>query len=155
MKITVIGCGRWGSFLAWYLDRIGHEVTLYGRGGSKHLAQFRAVRSNGMVTLSGRIALTSDLKAGVASAETLVISVGTQGFRALMQQIAGLGLSGRTAVLCMKGLEASTGMRLTQILTARVRKSSSALSPRFPAGLSVFTTATICSATKSGPPQRM
>ena len=32
MKITVIGCGRWGSLITWYLDRIGHEVTLYGRG---------------------------------------------------------------------------------------------------------------------------
>ena len=31
MKITVIGCGRWGSFITWYLDHIGHEVTLYGR----------------------------------------------------------------------------------------------------------------------------
>ena len=20
MKITVLGCGRWGSFIAWYLD---------------------------------------------------------------------------------------------------------------------------------------
>ena len=33
MKATVIGCGRWGSFIAWYLRKIGHEVTLYGQGG--------------------------------------------------------------------------------------------------------------------------
>ena len=31
MKITVIGCGRWGSFIAWYLDKAGHSVSLYGR----------------------------------------------------------------------------------------------------------------------------
>lgn len=31
MHITVIGCGRWGSLIAWYLDRTGHRVTLYGR----------------------------------------------------------------------------------------------------------------------------
>ena len=30
MKITVIGCGRWGSFIAWYLDKVGHSVSLYG-----------------------------------------------------------------------------------------------------------------------------
>lgn len=29
MKITVIGCGRWGSFIAWYLDRKGNDVTVY------------------------------------------------------------------------------------------------------------------------------
>jgi glycerol-3-phosphate dehydrogenase (NAD(P)+) len=31
MKIVVIGCGRWGSLITWYLDSIGHGVTLYGR----------------------------------------------------------------------------------------------------------------------------
>ena len=25
MNITVIGCGRWGSFIAWYLDRTGES----------------------------------------------------------------------------------------------------------------------------------
>ena len=34
-KISVIGCGRWGCFLAWYLGRLNHQVTLYGRENSK------------------------------------------------------------------------------------------------------------------------
>ena len=34
MNIFVIGCGRWGSLITWYLDRIGHHVTLYGRKSS-------------------------------------------------------------------------------------------------------------------------
>ena len=29
-NIMVVGPGRWGSFLTWYLDRIGNKVTLYG-----------------------------------------------------------------------------------------------------------------------------
>ena len=37
MKITVIGCGRWGTFIAWYLDKIGHSVSLYGRKSSAHM----------------------------------------------------------------------------------------------------------------------
>lgn len=115
MKITVIGCGRWGSFLAWYLDQIGHEVTLYGREGSRHLEQFRAVHSNGLVTLNECVTLTSDLEKSIASAEILVISVSSQSFRSLMQQISKFSLSGKTTVLCMKGLEAPTGMRLTQV----------------------------------------
>ena len=40
MKITVIGPGRWGSFIAWYLDSIGHDVTLYGRVSSRHMQGF-------------------------------------------------------------------------------------------------------------------
>ena len=51
MKITVIGCGRWGSFIAWYLDKTGHNVSLYGREGSPHMKQVRESRTNGIVTL--------------------------------------------------------------------------------------------------------
>ena len=39
-NIFVIGCGRWGSFIAWYLDRIGHHVTLYGRSTSANMQEF-------------------------------------------------------------------------------------------------------------------
>ena len=38
-KIFVIGCGRWGTFIAWYLDKIGHEVTLYGRASSRNMRE--------------------------------------------------------------------------------------------------------------------
>ena len=31
MNIAVIGCGRWGSFIAWYLSRGGHRITIYGK----------------------------------------------------------------------------------------------------------------------------
>ena len=62
MKATVIGCGRWGSFIAWYLRKIGHEVTLYGREGSKHIEQFRQTRSNGLVTLEADVRVTTDLR---------------------------------------------------------------------------------------------
>ena len=31
----VIGPGRWGSFIAWYLKKIGHEVLLYGLNGTE------------------------------------------------------------------------------------------------------------------------
>ncbi len=47
MKISVLGYGRWGSFLAWYLSRIHAEVMIYGREVSATLpistAIYRAV----------------------------------------------------------------------------------------------------------------
>ena len=61
MRVTVIGCGRWGSFLAWYVDRLGHRVSLFGRPGSAKLEAFRETRSNGLVTLSPEVDLTSEL----------------------------------------------------------------------------------------------
>lgn len=115
LQVTVIGCGRWGSFLAWYLNRMGHSVTLYGRDGSEKMEQFRRTRSNGLVRLDPKVQLSSNLPQAVSAAEIIVISVGAQGFRSLMRQLGGFDLAGKTAVLCMKGLEAGTGSRLTQI----------------------------------------
>lgn len=115
MRISVIGCGRWGSFLTWYLSRVGHSVALYGREGSQRFARLRAERTNGLVTLEDSIALTADLSKAVRAAEILVISVGAQSFRGLMRQLCREDLTGKTAVLCMKGLEAGTGKRLTEI----------------------------------------
>lgn len=114
MNCSVIGCGRWGSFIAWYLCRAGHAVTLYGRPGSRHLAEFRRVGTNGLVTLQKEIRLTDSL-AEALEAELVVISVGAQSFRGVMKELSGRDLSGKTFLLCMKGIEMGTGKRLTQV----------------------------------------
>ncbi len=111
MNIVVIGCGRWGSFIAWYLARCGHQVALYGREGSLHMAAFRASRTNGLVTLPPEVALTSELPNG---AELSLISVGSQSLRSLLTEHRD-ALAGRPLALCMKGLEIDTGKRLTEI----------------------------------------
>ena len=115
MNITVIGCGRWGSFLTWYLDRMGHQTTLYGRPDSPHMAQFLAARSNGVVTLPPRVRLSTSLEAAVKDAQALVISIGSQNLRGLMAQLGPLLKPPLDVVLCMKGLEMETGLRLSQI----------------------------------------
>ena len=61
MKVSVIGCGRWGTFLAWYLDRSGQEVTLYGRKGSRRMEGLLVTRTNGVTTLPESVELTQDL----------------------------------------------------------------------------------------------
>ena len=115
MNASVIGCGRWGSFIAWYLHRVGCSVTLYGRPGSSHLAEFRRTRGNGLVTLPQEIRLTDSLEEAVEG-ELLVISVGSQSLRSLMEELAAYPLEGKTLLLCMKGIEVVTGARLTQVV---------------------------------------
>lgn len=114
MNITVIGCGRWGSLIAWYLDRIGHRVTLYGRPTSARMQRFLKTRQNDLLTLPASVALSTDLHAA-ESAEVVVISIGSQGLQGLMDQMKPLALRDKTFVLCMKGLEQGTGRRLSQI----------------------------------------
>ena len=123
MNITVIGCGRWGSFIAWYLDRTGHTVTLYGRKNSSHIQQFIETRSNGLLTLPESIQLTSDLDA-VDEADVIVISIAAQSLDSLMTQLQTMKLQNKISVLCMKGIEIGTGRRLSQIASAHLDDSN-------------------------------
>ena len=114
MNIFVIGCGRWGSLITWYLDRIGHRVTLYGRKSSPKMQAFLATRQNDLLTLPLSVALTTELN-DIEGAETVIISVGSQSLRSLLGEAPMQALRDKTVVLCMKGLEMGTGQRLSQI----------------------------------------
>lgn len=125
MKISVIGCGRWGSFIAWYLDRREHEVTLYGRASSSHMKRFREERTNGLITLPETVQLESDLGKALQS-DVIIISVNSQGLRALMEEIEPFKVRNRTFVLCMKGMEITTGKRLTEVVEEYMEDTSKA-----------------------------
>lgn len=113
-KCYVIGCGRWGSFIAWYLDRIGHETALYGRETSKKMQELLSTRKNPYLSLTETVQLTTSLE-GVRTSDYIVISVGAQSLRAVIDELAALGIRKKTIILCMKGIEIETGRRLSQI----------------------------------------
>ncbi len=112
MRVTVIGCGRWGSFLAWYADKLGFTARLYGRESSAHMRALRETRSNGLVTLPDTVTLCGEPN---GETDIFLISVNTQGLRAMLRENTST-LSGKPLVLCMKGLEIDTGERLTQVV---------------------------------------
>ena len=126
MNITVIGCGRWGSLITWYLDHIGHRVTLYGRAASPRMQAFLTTRQNDLLTLPESVALSTALDAALESAETVIISIGSQSLRSLLGQSELQALRSRTAVLCMKGLEMGTGARLSQIAAELLHPANTA-----------------------------
>ena len=123
MKICVIGCGRWGSLITWYLDRIGHDVALYGRKDSKRMQAFLATRCNDLLRLEESVELRCDL-AAAQEAETIIISVNSQGLQTLMDELKPLSLQDKTFVLCMKGIEIGTGRRLSQIARENLHPSN-------------------------------
>ena len=120
MRVSVLGCGRWGSFHAWYAHRVGHTVTLWGRTGSGHLAELCATRANEFLTLSDEILLTDDLAAAIRTAEIVIISIHAQALRSFLCDLRAQGLGEELAkkqvILCMKGLEIGTGKRLTTMV---------------------------------------
>ncbi len=117
MKVAVLGCGRWGAFHAWYAQRIGHQVMLWGRPESAHLQQLRDTRQNEYLTLPDSVELTDDLAQAVDFGEIVIISIKSQKLREFCQRLKALpDLAKKKFILCMKGLEIGTGKRLTTIM---------------------------------------
>lgn len=123
MKLAVIGSGRWGTFIAWYLCRIGHDVTLFGRQGSKSFESLVKTRRNSLLDLPDGLAMTDDISR-LCDFDTVIISVGSQSLRGLMEQIRALGDVRRDYILCMKGIECGTGLRLSEVVSEYVSPSS-------------------------------
>ena len=115
MKIVVAGCGRWGSLIAWYLDRNGHDVTLYGRASSASMQRFIKERRNDLLTLPESIELSTDISF-TNDVDVVVIAIASQSLRAFLSQLAALGVRNKTVVLCMKGIEVETTKRLSEIV---------------------------------------
>ena len=113
MKVTVLGSGRWASFLAWYTAGIGHYTLLWGRPSSKGLARLLETRSNGYLQLPDEVELTDDLGKALEHGDVTLTAIGAQQLRAFL---CGLPKPPRgSLVLCMKGLEENTGLRLSQV----------------------------------------
>ena len=128
MKLSVLGCGRWGTFLASY-HCAKNEVLLWGRPGSRGLAQLRAERRNEYQTLPESLLLGDDLAAALAFGPVVVISISAQQLRQLAAQIQQFDVKGKTFILCMKGIEVASGKRLTQVFREDVTQ---------PVGLAVW-----------------
>lgn len=115
MKITVIGCGRWGSCIAWYLDRLGHNVTLYGRSSSEKMRELIETRRNEFMEFSDTLKLSCDKKC-IEDADTIIISIDSQSLEKLCYELELSKLENKIFVLCMKGIENSTTRRLSEIM---------------------------------------
>lgn len=122
-RVSVIGCGRWGTFLAWYLDSIGHSVSLYGRSGSCRMRRLIETRQNDYIALPDSVSLTDNMDICFLS-DILVISVGAQHLREVSQDLKLRNIRNKQIVLCMKGIEMETGKRLSQVVSEMVDPSN-------------------------------
>ena len=116
MKVSVLGCGRWGSFIAWYLCNHGHDVYSWGPEDDYSYKVLKETGKNEYVDLDKRITLTCDLEEAISHAETIIISISSQGLRGFMKRITAYDVSQKNFVLCMKGIEVTTGCRLSEVL---------------------------------------
>lgn len=120
MRISVLGCGRWGSFIAWYLNKIGNNVISCGLPGAVEYLRLKKERKNDYLDFPKEIQLTDNLEKAINHAEIIVISIPSQQLRSYMEKVSKYNLDDKIIVLCMKGVEASTGCRLSQVVASFV-----------------------------------
>ena len=123
MKIFVIGAGRWGSFITWYLDSIGHTVTLYGRESSAKMQELIRTRKNSVIELPESVTLTTSLDE-ISDSDAIVISIDSQGLSRLMDSLSEVKIENKIFILCMKGIEIGTGKRLSQIVKEKTLETN-------------------------------
>lgn len=116
MKISVLGTGRWGSCIAWYLDKIGNEVVSRGLEDAPDFQQLYKTHKNDYLTFPPSIEVTSDLEYAVNRAEVIIISISAQHLRDYMKEISKYNLDGKIFVLCMKGVDVKSGKRLSEVM---------------------------------------
>ena len=125
VNVSVLGCGRWGTFLAWYANKIGHKVLLWGREQSKNYLKLQETRMNDYVRLPQEIILSNSLENAVSFGEIIIISISAQELRSFAHRISLLeNIGNKVFVLCMKGLEAKSGKRLSQVFSEEMGGNS-------------------------------
>lgn len=116
--IGILGAGAWGTALAVTARRAGRNVVLWAHEPDV-AAQIVALRENPRylrgVPLDEGIRPTSD-PAEVTAADAVLLVTPAQHLRTVCTQMAGLWRPGVPAVICSKGIEASSGKLMAEVV---------------------------------------
>ena len=135
MNITVLGTGRWASNIAGLLLKNGHNVLSWEKVFDEFPeSEFFLTGKNNYIDLSqfknnGVLSFTHDLDEAIASGDIVFVSILSQKVDELMTSISGVrDYQNKKYVIAMKGVEATTGRTLSEILMAHgVKKNNIAV----------------------------
>ena len=121
-KISLIGCGRWGTFLGWYAANYrGYDVDMYDIPTSPNFIELRDTRKNPYLNLSDNMFLHDNLSAVLAN-DVIIVSIGCQYFRGLCKELNSYNLAGKTFLLAMKGLEEPNATTMFDIMRQEINQ---------------------------------
>ena len=122
-QVSVIGCGRWGTFLGGYVANYcqADTVLMYGIPNDKTYEQLKNERKNEYLSLSDNMLLTTDL-AQTLENDFIIISINCQNLRGLAKQINEYNVEGKTFLLAMKGLEEPSAEILADVFIEEIKQ---------------------------------
>ncbi|WP_426718273.1 NAD(P)H-dependent glycerol-3-phosphate dehydrogenase [Corynebacterium auriscanis] len=120
VRVAVMGAGSWGTTVAKVFADAGNEVRLWARR-AEVAEEINAKRTNsaylGDIELPQALTATPDPEAAIDSAEIVVLGVPSQTLRDNLTQWKGFIGTDAAAVSLAKGIEHSTGMRMSQVIS--------------------------------------
>jgi len=118
---SLIGCGRWGTFLGWYSVNYAqfNQVDMYDIPTSPNFIELKETRKNPYLSMTDNMFLHENIE-DVLKNDFIIISIGCQHFRSLCKQLNGYNIAGKTFLLAMKGLESDSAKTMYQIMREEV-----------------------------------
>lgn len=121
-NISLIGCGRWGTFLGYYAaTHFADYVDMYDIPTSPNFIELKETRKNPYLKLADNMGLHENIE-DVLKNDTIIVSIGCQHFRSLCKQLNGYNLSGKTFLLAMKGLEEPSAKTLFDVMREEIKQ---------------------------------
>lgn len=120
-NICVLGAGSWGTALAALLAKNGHQVALWGRiedGVELIAAEGENRRYLPGIKIPPGVTPIADLARAVQDSQGVILSIPSQALRSVLQQASEYIGSQTVIVNTAKGLEISTGFRMSQVTEA-------------------------------------
>lgn len=123
MKSTVLGTGAWGTTLAQVIVDAGHEVLMWGRN-SDVVTEINSLHTNekflpGSI-LPESIIATTDIERALQFSDLIILAVPAQTLRANLQAWLPLITPEKILISTLKGIEADTHSRMTEIIAAEL-----------------------------------
>ncbi len=117
-KVTVLGCGSWGTALAIVLAQKGQPVVMWCRR-EEQAQEMNSTRENKKylpnVTLPEQIQVTTDLAYAMDDTDYLVLAVPSQTLRENLNNIKAMLPEKTILINTAKGLEVGTKLRMSQV----------------------------------------
>jgi glycerol-3-phosphate dehydrogenase (NAD(P)+) len=137
-RIAILGAGAWGTALAISLARRGgHEIMLWSH--SPVLAEHLKETGKNLMYLPGctlpmGVVVTADLAAAISEADIVLCVTPSQHLRGVLRQIAPLLTREQIIVSATKGLEETSMLRMSQVISSLTDNACGVLSgPSFAA----------------------
>ena len=130
MKVSVLGAGTWGTALAILLSNNGQEVTLWS-ALSKEVESLNANREQ-ITNLPGavlpdQVVVTGDLNCALSNPELIVFAVASPYVRETAKRVSSMIKEHTIIVNVGKGIEESTLMTLTDIISQEIPQADVAV----------------------------